>query len=281
MNVLFVGTGRGSFVMRGQQIGAALGARVTTSPCEEDWRWADVAVLVKHAGLRYAREAHRCHVPILWDVLDCWVQPLHNALNLDEGKDLIAGMAATIKPAAMIAATQRMATDIGGVYIPHHCRIGLTPTPARAQVQIVAYDGQSKYLGRWYKAILTECERRGWTFLINPPRLEQADILVAFRDGKWDGPLCYAWKSGVKYVNALCAGRPILTQHCAALTEVPTYGVTLHSVAELFTGLDAIENIGLREAAALVSHVQKWSVDVIASDYYRPLLERVASRVAA
>lgn len=286
MNVLFVGTGNGSWIMRGKQIGAALGARVTSHPNGEDWHWADVAVLVKHAGLGYASQAQHYDVPIIWDVLDCWQQPEQNGLSVEEGKALIAGMAAQIKPAVMIAATQRMADDIGGVYIPHHCRIGLTPKPVRDRVSTVAYDGQKKYLGRWYRVIEDECRRRGWRFAVNPIDLAQADILVAFRDGKWDGPLCQAWKSGVKFVNAMSAGRPIVTQDCQGVAEVPLQQHVQYLVSEWFSLSQAFDYWSdyqerVTVARDSVRHANRYTVSAIADTYYLPLLDRVASRVAA
>ena len=72
MNLLLVGNGKGSWTMRGEQLGAALGARVRTTPTAEDWRWADLVILVKRAGAVFARQAHQAQVPIVWDALDFW-----------------------------------------------------------------------------------------------------------------------------------------------------------------------------------------------------------------
>lgn len=280
MNVLIVGHGNGSWIMRGQQIGAALGARVRSQPSEDDWRWADVAILVKHAGRQWAPQAHRFGVPIIWDVLDCWRQPDENVWSVEQGKAFIAALQALIRPVAMIAATQRMAQDIGGVYIPHQCRLGLRPTPPRERVQTVAYDGQKKYLGRWHDVIEAECQRRGWTFVINPPNLSEADILVAFRDGRWDGPLCRAWKSGVKYVNAICAGRPIVTQSTNACQELQPEWSLAEQVDDLAGAFDVVSDLDVRRSASQ-DVAEAFSVESIAMHCYRPLLERVLSGVAA
>lgn len=268
--------------MRGIQIGAALGARVSSQPTETDWRWADVAILVKKHAEAWAPQAHRFGVPIIWDVLDCWAQPTDNKWTIDNGKRYVAAVAKRIKPVAMIAATQRMAEDIGGVYIPHHCRIGLQPTPPRERVSIVAYDGSERYLGAWEPAIRNECARRGWSFVINPPDLSRADILVAFRDGPWDGPICRAWKSGVKHVNAICAGRPIVGQPCAANSELNPIGATLESQANLSQAFDGC--LRFRDLAARFGsfeHDRAWfGVEAIVDRYYRPLLDRVVSEAA-
>jgi hypothetical protein len=283
MNVLMVGSGHGgSWMMRGVQIGRALGARLVTRPVEQDWRWADVAVLVKHAGLLFASDAHRFNVPIVWDVLDCWRQPRENQWTVEEGKQFIAKLQATIKPAVMIAATQKMAEDIGGVYIPHHCRIGLKPTPPRDVVKVVGYDGEKKYLGRWFNWIEAECKSREWRFVVNPPDLSQVDILVAFRYGRFDGELCRAWKSGVKFVNALCAGRPIVTQPCAAFDELYPARRTFLSREELVEAFDLMADAEWRQIVSRdVDAARTFTVQSIVSVFYRPLLERVACRVAA
>src|SRR4029078_333737 len=96
----------------------------------------------------------------------------------------------------------------------------LTPAPAREVVTTVGYEGTKKFLGRWAKAVQQECDRRGWQFVINPPDLRDCHILVVFRDGTHDGWMCRNWKSGVKLVNALASGRPLICQPSAAALEI-------------------------------------------------------------
>jgi hypothetical protein len=160
-----------------------------------------------------------------------------------------------------------MAEDIGGVYIPHHSRPGLKATPPREKARIVAYEGTRKYLGRWLDALEAACIERGLGLEINPASIANADVVVALRDGKWDGPLCRNWKSGVKYVNALVAGKPVVTQPCAALAEVDPVGVMVPDLDRIGWAIDSA--ISRREEAyALARHRrQEFSIESIAAQY--------------
>src|SRR6185503_17107834 len=181
MNVLIVGVPKsrsGAWVMRGEQLGAAIGARVTTQPTAADWRWASLIVLVKRAAMHWIAQAKATKVPIVWDALDCWRQPGENSLNERQARALLQAKIATLKPALTIAATHAMAEACGGVCVPHHSWAGLSPTPARASIQVVAYQGNPIYLGTWKRHLEQLCTARGWRFVINPPDLREADLIV-------------------------------------------------------------------------------------------------------
>ncbi len=271
MNVLIVGGGKGSWSIRGHQLGVAIGARVTESPTNADWDWAHVVVLVKRAGAVYAAAARRAGLPIVWDALDFWRQPQQNGLQAPVARQLLQQQIAETQPVLTIAATQAMAEACGGVYLPHHGWTDLMPTPARREVRTVAYEGNPLYLGRWEAWLRRRCEARGWQFVVNPVQLRQADILVALRDGQWDGWICREWKSGVKVVNAIMAGRPILTQDSAAARELPWKGSVLDGEADLDAALDRWADYAAR--AEVVDHAGR-----VAGDY---TLRAVASRYQA
>lgn len=248
-NVLIVGGGNGSWQIRGVQIGAVLGARATSNPTADDWRWADVCILVKRAVCKFAATAHIFDVPIVWDALDFWNQPEANSLTPEEALFQFA-YSDVFHPAIVIGATQAMADDFGGVYIPHHSRPGLTPAPVRERIKVVAYEGTRKYLGSWHKALETVCARLGLTFVVNPPDLRHADLVVAFRGEQHDGPICRRWKSGVKCVNALAAGRPLITQPSAAYDELQTPGMVVHEPADLEAAFLAYAPTSVRQSVA-------------------------------
>ncbi len=281
--ILFVGSeGRGSWKMRGQQMARALKARATQEPTADDWAWAQVVVLVKRAGVtvRVPRS-----IPVIWDALDFWAQPDDNgkpAIDLIEQ----AGWAAVNAGASMIiCATEAMARDIGRIgtlYIPHHCRLGLVPTPIRRAAKVVAYDGNTRYLGAWQRALEAACARLGVAFEINPKDLSQVDALVAFRDGRWDGWACRQWKSGVKYVNAIAAGRPILTQPCAAFDEIQPVGATISSRDEVERALAVIldEETRAKAYARGCASASSYTVRAIA-EHYRSAVALAMRRVAA
>lgn len=282
MNVLIVGSGKGSWEMRGHQLGAAVGARVTSTPTPADWQWADVAVLIKRAGTHHAPAAHAAGVPIVWDALDFWRQPFDNGKSETDARRLLGAHLAEIRPALAIGATQAMADACQGVYLPHHSWSGLEPTAARERVQVVAYEGNPVYLGGWAGQLEAACKRRGWTFQVNPSDLRSADILVGFRDGGWDGWMCREWKSGVKVGNAIAAGRPFLSQPSAAVRELEPCGTVLHTPADLDAALDAWTPV---EARAAVVDVCRWKAPALrlsaVGARFEALLRRVEASCAA
>jgi len=259
--------------MRGLQLGAAMGARVTSTPTDADWSWADRVVLVKRAGETFAARAHAGHAPIIWDAVDCWRQPMENRLTETDAILRLQHMLKVIRPDMTIGATQVMAADAGGVYLPHHGRIGLVPTPAREQVRVVGYDGNAIYLGRWEPALRTACAARGWSFVVNPPHLYDVDILVAFRDGQWDGWMPRQWKSGVKYVNAVLAGRTILTQDSAGFREIQPAGTVVERLDQIADAFDAWTPVSRRQAVVeqSIARCHTFTVDAIAARYLRLL----------
>jgi len=238
--ILFVGEGAGSWEVRGRQIGKALGARVTTQPTRDDWRWADLVILVKRAVDTWGATAKAVGVPAVWDVLDYWRQPEDNQRPADACIADVLQRRDRYRLAGLIGATQAMADDIGGVYIPHHARPGLAPVAPRGRVKVVAYEGTKKYLGSWLNALTAACEARGLQMAVNPPSLAAVDVVVAFRDGKWDGWACRRWKSGVKYVNALTAGKPVLTQDTAGYQEIRPVGLMISAADQLGAALDRV-----------------------------------------
>jgi hypothetical protein len=275
-----VGSGKGAWQIRGVQLGAALGARVVHAPSEADWRWADLVVLVKRAGAMYAAQAHRFGVPIVWDALDFWRQPGDNHLSEADARRLLAQQIETIRPALTIGSTRAMTAAAEGVYLPHHGWPGLTPTPARDEVQVVAYQGGEVFLGRWRQVLEAACQRRGWRFVVNPTDLRDADILVAFRDGQWDGWMCQEWKSGVKIVNAIAAGRPIITQASAAAREVGYLGTSILHGDRIDVWFDLWAGAETRAAVVMDAIEQSRPMSIVAAQY-AAILADVRDRCAA
>ena len=273
MNTLIVGHGAGSWQMRGVQLGAALQARVTSVPTAVDWDWAERVVFVKREGLRWVTRAQTLGVPVIWDALDFWRQPLDHAWSASAARAALGRMLETIRPTQTIGATLAMAQDAGGVYVEHHGRLGLHPTPARPDCRVVGYDGNPAYLDAWRGPLQTACQTRGWTFVINPPDLAAVDLLVALRGGRWDGWVCRQWKSGVKAVNAILAGRPLLHQDTAATRELDPCGTVVATVADLPAAFDAWTPYATRQHVVDVSwqRYHAFTVEAVAAHYARVL----------
>ncbi len=278
MKILMVGVarGKGSLAVRGVQLGGALGARVTEEPTAADWRWADLIVLIKRAWVPWLADAKSARVPIVWDALDCWRQPAENGVGAAQAKALFQRQRAQIKPALTICATEAQAEACDGVYLPHHSWPGLKPTPAREAVTTVGYEGNASYLGRWMAAVSVACGQRGWRFVINPPDLSACDILVAFRAGPWDGWQCREWKSGVKIVNAMAAGRPIISQDCAAVRELQPAGSTIETPDRLDQAFDEWEQHIWRASAVdqCLDQAPAFTLEAVA-ERYRQILQTV------
>jgi hypothetical protein len=276
MKILIAGNGKGAWSIRGQQLGAALGARVVTAPTETDLTWADVVVLIKKSAAVHAAAVHRAGKPIVWDALDFWSQPMQNGFTEPVACDLLRARIREIRPVLTIGATYAMAAACDGVYLPHHSWSGLAPTPAREVVRTVAYEGSPVYLGRWRTVLDEACRRRGWAFVVNPPNLADVDILVSFRDGQWDGWMCREWKSGVKVVNALAAGRPLIAQESAARRELGVMGSTIERAHELDEQLEWWSDYTRRQhvVTAAIQRAHQFTVSAVAAQYRQVLAER-------
>lgn len=278
--ILIVGGEKGSWQIRGRQLGAALQARAVAKPKPSDWANADVIILVKRAPQTWFREATATGVPIIWDVLDFWHQPSGNQrLEADLVREVLE-MAHVMK-AHMIGATRAMAAALKGAYLPHHSRSGLVPTPSRPELKVVAYEGAPRYLGSWRSALEDVCEQLGLTFVVNPPELGQADLVVAFRGEEWDGWACRQWKSGIKYVNAIAAGRPILSQATAAFDEIQPGGTIVENPADLSAAIAALAPADVRDRiyTRCRKRAHEFSLDAIAAQY-RKLIHSVVGVAA-
>jgi hypothetical protein len=276
MNVLIVGGGQGSWQIRGIQLGTAIGARTTSNPSDAAIQWADVVVCVKRALFEWADKIHAFKKPIVWDALDFWDQPEQNSLSEVEARALLSEKITRHKPLLVIGATQSMAAACRGVYLPHHERPGMVAAK-RDQREVIAYEGTAKYLGRWRGEIEEICERRGWSFTVNGS-LSTADLVVALRDGQHDGWMCREWKSGVKLVNALALGLPVITQASAAWREIQPDGWLVNTLADL----PAVLHRWAERSTAhytIESRVD-YSLTHIAARY-TAILSRVGAKVAA
>lgn len=282
MNVLMVGAGKGSYEMRGVQLGNAIGARVTSTPQAGDWKWADVVVLIKRYGAKWALTAHEYGVPVVWDAVDFWSQPYENPFDQARATALLRAHIVALKPAVTVCATQAMADACGGVYLPHHSWRNLRPVKPQERVGVVGYQGNPVYLGRWRPALLNACRKRNWTFATdatNSEELWKSDIVVAFRDGPWDGWMCREWKSGVKLSNAIAAGRPVITQNTAAFREVGPPGWAIETEEQLDSALDQLTTVHARTIAfdACRSLCQHYTLPAVA-EHFRGILNQIVPR---
>lgn len=221
MKILVTGTGNsGSWIIRGEQLGAAIGA--TVEPLCVDPRGYDLAILVKRPPMDLILRLQRYHIPIVYDIVDAWPQPQGNDWSERRCKAWLAERIGIIKPAAIVAATRTMAEDCAwaGVPVldlPHHARPGLVANPVRERVKVVGYEGGGAYIGEWRGQIEAACAARGWEFRHQPLALADIDIVIAMRDQVGYAPR--NWKSNVKLANAQGSGTPVICNREAGYLE--------------------------------------------------------------
>lgn len=208
MRVLVTGKGHaGSWKIRGEQLGKAIGAEVSQRPSGNN----EISILVKKSPPELIRAIQGSK--IIYDIVDGWPQPQGNQWGRGRVIDWLHGQINSIKPAGIVAATKRMAIDCQAFGVPvlaleHHARPGLRKNPVRKQVKTLGYEGSPEYLGQWRKVLESECRARGWEFVVNPAELVDLDIVVALRD--CSGYAARHYKSNVKLANAQGSGTPII-----------------------------------------------------------------------
>ncbi len=213
MRVLVTGNGKsGSYKVRAEQLGIAIGATVSAQPASV--KGFDALVLVKRPQNPALHMALRDGVPVIYDIVDAWQQQLQDDCGRPRAMRWLEQQIAIVRPAGIVAATEAMASDVREVFggpvlaLPHHARPGQAVNPVREQVATIGYEGAERYLGWWRPFLEDEAGRRGWTFRLNPPQLADLDIVVAVREDI--GYPTKHWKSNVKLANAQATGTPIV-----------------------------------------------------------------------
>lgn len=223
MRLLVTGRGTsGSFQIRGEQLGNAIGARVERDAKNID---CDAAILVKRANNDLMERLQG--VPVIYDIVDAWPQPAGNDWNEADSRAWLEHRVKTVKPAAIVAATEAMAEDcrrfgLPVLALPHHARPGQALNPIRDTVTRVGYEGGAQHLGWWAPFMREECARRGWEFVLNPDSLAELDIVIAVRGLKGYAPTRY--KSNVKLANAQATGTPCIVAKESGYLETATGG---------------------------------------------------------
>ena len=276
MHLLMTGRGTsGSWQIRGVQLGKTLGAAVV--PNAMDVAPYDLAVLVKRPTPDLLQRLNRADVPVIWDVVDSYPQPVGNGWDRARCLEWLAGQVRAIRPAGIVAATRAMAQDCEGfgvpvLALPHHARPGLRQNPIRP-LKVLGYEGGEQYLGRWLPIIRRQCAARGLQFVINPAEVADVDILLALRD--CDGYAPRNWKSNVKLANAQGSGTPVICSREAGYLETASGAERCADDESEFAGaLDALTPTNARRAAAQALRAAAPEIDSIAATYIAWLRSR-------
>lgn len=215
MRILMTGKGvSGSWAIRGNQLGTAIGARVIPMASREDCKQADLIVAVKRIPDALLDAIRRSGKPWVWDVVDSYPQPECSTWGKAESVSWLRREINRLKPSGVIWPNARMADDAGWIgpqeVIYHHHRPGIEINPIRPSIQVIAYEGSPRYLEGWERVIAEECHRLGAAWLVNPDQLSHADVVLALRGPGWNGYPQQHWKSNVKLANAHASGTPFI-----------------------------------------------------------------------
>lgn len=272
MKLLFTGRGNsGSWKIRGEQLGAAIGATVKQGITTQDCKGVDLVVVVKRATDDILAAVRASGRPWVFDALDFYPQPACSAWEKGQAVDWVRQQLRRYAPAAVIWPNQRMREDcdtgMPGLVLPHHHRPGIAVNPVRAAVKVVGYEGAAAYLGAWRTAIEEQCSARGWRLAVNPERLADLDIVLAFRDRAHSGYVQHHWKSNVKLANAHGSGTPFVGQReCGYMETASGAEYWADGRRELATCLDWLVSQSNREQVSDRFRQRAYSVDQAAED---------------
>lgn len=223
MSILFTGRGgAGSWTIRAEQIGRALGARVQAMATVEDCSRADVIVVVKRIPEQLLERICCSRRPWVYDIVDAYPQPECSGWKKPKAIEWLDTTIERLRPSAVIWPNERMRDDLANelrwwnktaprsAVIPHHHRPGLRVNPIRERIARIGYEGASAYIDGWRDAIERQCKRLGAEFVLNPPHLADVDVVLALRDKNHSGYPQRHWKSNVKLANAHGSGTPFI-----------------------------------------------------------------------
>jgi hypothetical protein len=253
MKILVTGRGTsGSWAVRGEQLGAELGAVVKPNASLADMLAADVVLVVKRCSPELRSNLQASGRPWVYDIVDAYPQPICSAWSPYESITWLRDYVDGLGPHAVVWPNVRMREDYGGggKVIQHHHRPGIARNPIRERIEAVGYEGSPRYLDDGLaEAIAGECAARSARFVLNPARLADVDVVVALRSPRWNGYAQRHWKSGVKLANAHASGTPFIGAPESGYCEIATGGEAwAETAADVGAALDMLAPRAARQA---------------------------------
>ncbi len=278
MKVLITGRGSsGSWIIRGEQLGNAIGAAVIKDAAPSVISKYDVVVVVKHATDNILEGLVKYRPKVVYDMVDCWPQPMGNGWTPNYLVDWVYNnKIKQLKPDLLVCTNKIMKHDLD-TYAPrytpaavlhHHSRPGLLVNPIRPTAKIVGYEGSVKFLGDYKEYILKACKEHNMLFLENPDSLSDLDIGLAIRDRKWSGYGAEKWKSNVKLANLQTSGTPCIIPPEASYEETAVGGECwLDSINQLPDLLEHLKDYNYRCRLSQLLKASDMSLETIAKKY--------------
>ena len=247
MKILVTRSGKsaGSWQIRGEQIGQALGAVVKLNATLNDMRAADVVLVIKRASDTMLADLRSCGKPWVYDIVDAYPQPECSSWSKDQSLDWLHSTISRVGANRIIWPNAKMRSDAcgDGPVVYHHARPGLRVAPTRELIRTIGYEGAPHYLDGWLEAIAA----LRVPLLVNPTDLTACDILLALRGPKWNGYPQRAWKSNVKLANAHASGLPFIGMFEEGYGETAVGGeMFVHEPEDLAGAVDALRCAELR-----------------------------------
>lgn len=278
MRILITGKGgnSGSWKIRAEQLGAAIGAEIQPLAEVSDCRNADVVVCVKRTPAKVIDAIRASGRPWVWDIVDGWPQP--TTWGADEAIRWLSCELQRLRPTGVVFGTARMQRDAEfsgpSLVLPHHSWQRHVDRPARVRqaVESVGYEGAEAYLGRWRPLIEAQCKRRGWRFVVNGD-LADCDIGIALRDT--GGYPAAHWKPGTKLANLQAIGLPALCSPEEGYHEISSGAeFWVRKASDIEDAFDVLANVETRQAIHVAMRDSLLSIEFIASRY-RQWLQRL------
>lgn len=261
MRIIITGCGKaGSWKIRGDQLGRAIGADVRPNADRNTVKKYDLAIFVKRVP-SWVPE-----VPSIWDMVDCFSQPSVKSHHVVLSEIIAKKSNFT----ASIAATEKMRIDTCAEFVlPHHYREGIEESQVRPMIRAVGYEGSERYLGEWRPVIESECRKRGYAFIVNPARLSDCDLLIGVRGEKWRSPETDKWKSNVKMANAVAACVPFIGLPESGYSEMNLPFYAVNSPSDIGLAFDYLKDFEIRINIADKYREEKkyYSLDEVSKRY--------------
>lgn len=270
--ILVTGNGSaGSWRIRGDQLGEAIGAEVMPNAEMVEIRNADLVVVVKRTPEELIRKLRKAKRFWVWDIVDGWPQPYGNGWSECAAKGWLQDALAFLRPNAVVFPTTRMLEDSGwkgpALVLPHHAWPKYSPAVVREQIERVGYEGDVRYLGRWHDAVREECDRRGWEFQLGD--LTGCDVGICLRDVS--GYPAGAWKANTKLANCQALGIPAVCSPEASYMEFGSGGEWFVSEPDQLTR--AFNELGSYELRHALSGVMLPPTLANVAEQYRQWLD--------
>lgn len=258
-------------MIRGEQLGSAIGATVKPNAQLSDCLCADVIVVVKRTPTVVLEAIAKSGRPWVFDVVDGWPQPAGNEWGRKQAVSWLRAELQRLRPTAVVFGTREMQADADfsgpSLVLPHHAWPKYSPISIRDRIRIVGYEGAARYLGKWQAIIESECRLRGWSFVING-NMAKCDIGIALRDVC--GYPAMHWKPGTKLSNLQALGLPALVSpECGYRAQASNTEFWIECAEDVIHAFDALQSKDVREKISLAQQGAAPRLAPLAEDYLK------------